>query len=344
MLMREKVAFITGAAGEVGQALIKQLAARREGRILTLDLRPLPPELDALVTHVQGSILDKTLLERLVTEYEMEEIYHLAALLSTRAEFSPNAAHRVNVTGTMTLLELAAEQSEWRKEPVRFMFPSSIAAFGLPDLRTKLDYAHVREWEWNTPRTMYGCNKLYCEMLGQYFSNHYRQLAAEQPVMLDFRSVRFPGLISAFTVPSGGTSDYGPEMLHAAAQGKPYACFVREDVRIPFMAMPDAVKALLDLAAAPRESLRRQVYNVTSFSLSAAEFREYVLRYFPEAQITFQPDVRRQSIVDSWPADLDDSAARRDWGWKPDYDVERAFADYLVPNISKRYQNAAQPA
>ncbi len=344
MLMREKVAFITGAAGEVGQALIKQLAARRKGRILSLDLRPLPPELDALVTHVQGSILDKTLLERLVTEYEMEEIYHLAALLSTRAEFSPNAAHRVNVTGTMTLLELAAEQSEWRKEPVRFMFPSSIAAFGLPDLRTKLDYAHVREWEWNTPRTMYGCNKLYCEMLGQYFSNHYRQLAAEQPVMLDFRSVRFPGLISAFTVPSGGTSDYGPEMLHAAAQGKPYACFVREDVRIPFMAMPDAVKALLDLAAAPRESLRRQVYNVTSFSLSAAEFREYVLRYFPEAQITFQPDVRRQSIVDSWPADLDDSAARRDWGWKPDYDVERAFADYLVPNISKRYQNAAQPA
>ncbi len=337
MLMREKVAFITGAAGEVGQALIQQLAERREGRILTLDLQPLPPELDGLVTHVQGSILDKTLLERLVTEYEIEEIYHLAALLSTRAEFSPNAAHRVNVSGTMTLLELAAEQSEWRKEPVRFMFPSSIAAFGLPDLKTKLDYAHVREWEWNTPRTMYGCNKLYCEMLGQYFSNHYRQLAAEQPVMLDFRSVRFPGLISAFTVPSGGTSDYGPEMLHAAAQGKPYACFVREDVRIPFMAMPDAVKALLDLAAAPRETLRRQVYNVTSFSLSAAEFRDHVLRYFPDAQITFQPDVRRQSIVDSWPADLDDSAARRDWGWQPDYDVERAFADYLVPNISKRY-------
>src|SRR5690606_24139919 len=108
---------------------------------------------------------------------------------------------------------------------------------------------------WNTPTTMYGCNKLYGEMLGSYYSTNYRQLAADRPVMLDFRALRFPGLISAFTVPSGGTSDYGPEMIHAAAQGKPYACFVREDSRIPFMAMPDAVKALLDLAAAPKAAL-----------------------------------------------------------------------------------------
>jgi nucleoside-diphosphate-sugar epimerase len=335
--MREKVVMVTGASGEVGQALVRQLMAEANHRILTLDLNPLPLKHNGVIIEVQGSILDKALLDRLVSEYELEEIYHLAALLSTRAEFSPDAAHRVNVEGTMVLLHMAAQQSEWRGIPVRFLFPSSIAAFGLPDQQTKANYARVREWEWNYPRTMYGCNKLYCEMLGTYFSKHYRQLAADQPVMLDFRAVRFPGLISAHTVPSGGTSDYGPEMLHAAAQDKSYACFVREDVRIPFMAMPDAVKALLYLARAPQNAISRSVYNVTSFSLSACEFRNCVMQHFPNAEISFAPDEKRQRIVDSWPADLDDSTARRDWGWEPDYDIERAFSEYLIPNIRKRY-------
>jgi threonine 3-dehydrogenase len=336
--MRKKVVLITGASGEVGHALLTKLAEVRPGQVLSLDLKPISSSLDGRVIHIQGDILDKALLDRLISEYEIEEMYHLAALLSTRSEFTPDAAHRVNVTGTMNLLELAAQQSEWQGHPVRFIFPSSIAAFGMPDLDTKARYERVREWEWNYPRTMYGCNKLYCELLGTYFSQYYRQLAAEQTMMLDFRSVRFPGLISAFTVPSGGTSDYGPEMLHAAARGVEYSCFVREDVRIPFMAMPDAVKALLQLAQAPRETLTRQVYNVTSFSLSAAEFRDRVLHYFPEAKIAFAPDLKRQAIVDSWPADLDDSAARRDWYWKPEYDTDRAFEEYLVPNIRSRYQ------
>jgi threonine 3-dehydrogenase len=232
---------------------------------------------------------------------------------------------------------MASEQSEWRGQPVKFIFPSSIAAYGMPDLGTKQDYTRVREWEWNYPRTMYGCNKLYCEQLGIYFSDYYRQLAADRPVMLDFRGLRFPGLISAFTVPSGGTSDYGPEMLHAAAQGKPYRCFVRQDVRIPFMAMPDAVNALLGLVAASAESLSRRVYNVTSFSLSAADFFDLVRKSFPDAEVTFEPDLKRQAIVDSWPADLDDSAACRDWGWKPQYPLDRSFNEYLIPNITKRY-------
>lgn len=336
--MRKKGILITGAAGEIGAALIQSLAGQDSNRVITLDVRPLdegaPPE----VTHIQGDIMDHALLSRLVSEYEISTIFHLAALLSTRAEFTPEAAHRVNVEGTLGLLQLASEQSQWRGEPVLFIFPSSIAAYGMPDLETKANFPRVREWEWNYPTTMYGCNKLYCEMLGTYFSRYYRQLAVERPVMLDFRSVRFPGLISAFTVPSGGTSDYGPEMLHAAAKGEPYACFVREDTCIPFMAMPDAVKALLDLAKAPASALTRRVYNVTSFSLSAAEFRDQVLQHFPDAQITFQPDTRRQGIVDSWPADLNDNDARRDWGWQPDYDLKRSFNEYLVPNIRERYR------
>jgi nucleoside-diphosphate-sugar epimerase len=336
--MRKKACLVTGAAGEIGQALIKGLADRTKNQIVSIDLQPLPESLQRFSVHIQGDIMDKALLSRLISEYEFEAIYHLAAMLSTRAEFSPESAHRVNVEGTLVLLQLAAEQSEWRSEPVRFIFPSSIAAYGLPDLETKMNYSRVREWEWNYPRTMYGCNKLYCEQLGTYFSRHYRQLATDRPVMLDFRSVRFPGLISAFTIPSGGTSDYGPEMLHAAAKGVPYACFVREDVRIPFMVMPDAIKSLLLLTETPRESLSRLVYNVTSFSLSAAEFRERVLKAFPNAEITFEPDMKREGIVDSWPADLDDSHACRDLGWRPDFDVDRAFDEYLVPNIRQRYE------
>lgn len=336
--MRKKVIMITGAAGEIGNALIHQLAEQGRLPLLSLDLQPLPAAEAQMTTHIQGDVLDQSLLSRLISEYEIETIYHLAALLSTRAEFTPESAHRVNVEGTLVLLKLASEQSEWRGTPVKFIFPSSIAAYGLPDLETKRVYARVREWEWNYPRTMYGCNKLYCEQLGIYFSRHYRQLAADRPVMLDFRCLRFPGLVSAYTLPSGGTSDYGPEMLHAAAKGVPYGCFVREDVQIPFMAMPDAVTALLQLTEAPRQALSRLVYNVTSFSLSAAEFRDWVLKFFPDAQITFNPDVKRQGIVDSWPADLDDSPARRDWGWQPEYDLERSFSEYLVPNITNRYR------
>ncbi|GAB4470239.1 MAG: NAD-dependent epimerase/dehydratase family protein [Anaerolineales bacterium] len=337
--MRRKVILVTGAAGEIGTALIEQLLKQGNQDILSIDIRPLPESLQAKVIHTVGDICDRALLERLVSEYEIETIFHLAALLSTRAEFTPEAAHRVNVEGTLGLLQIASDQSDWRGKPVLFIFPSSVAIYGLPDLATKTQFPRVREWEWNYPRTMYGSNKLYCEMLGVYYSKYYRQLAVERPVMVDFRSVRFPGLVSAFTVPSGGTSDYGPEMLHAAAQGKPYACFVREDTRIPFMAMPDAIQALLKLAAAPVEKLSRRVYNVTSFSLSAGEFRDWVLKAFPAAKITFEPDLRRQAIVDSWPEDMNDNDARRDWGWKPEYNLERSFMEYLIPNITQRYRS-----
>ena len=238
----------------------------------------------------------------------------------------------------MRLLQLAAEQSEWKSEPVIFIFPSSVAAFGMGSLENKAENPRPQEWEWNKPITMYGCNKLYGETLGIYYSNNYKQLSENEPAMLDFRCVRFPGLISAFTVPSGGTSDYGPEMLHAAAQGKPYASFVREDAAISFMAMPDAVTSLIQLAAAPRENLSHQIYNITAFSLSAEEFAAHVKKHFPDADITYSPDISRQRIIDSWPIDMNDDAARRDWGWKPAYDAEHAFSDYLVPNIRKRYE------
>ena len=197
----------------------------------------------------------------------------------------------------------------------------------------------MREGEWTQPVTMYGCNKLYCEHLGRYYSHHYRQLAADaEKAAVDFRAIRFPGLISAVTVPSGGTSDYAPEMLHAAAQGKPYSCFVREDVRIPFMAMPDAITALLTLQSASGSRLTQTVYNIASFNPSAGEIRAIVGRAFPRSEVNFLPDDKRQAIVDTWPEDVDDSAARRDWNFSPAYDQTRAFEEYLIPTIRQRYR------
>jgi nucleoside-diphosphate-sugar epimerase len=185
---------------------------------------------------------------------------------------------------------------------------------------------------------MYGCNKLYGELLGTYYSGHYKQLSIDQVRgKVDFRALRFPGLISAVTVPSGGTSDYAPEMIHAAAQGKPYACFVRPDTRIPFMAMPDAVDSLLKLAECPREKLSRSVYNLGAFSPSAQEIRDEVVKAFPKAEITFEVDERRQGIVDTWPADVEDGAARKDWGHSPRFGFATAFHDYLIPTIRSRY-------
>ena len=337
--MRKPVVMVTGANGEVGRGLIDYLSDQDDTHILALDIKELDPDLRAKVQDaITGDILDTNLLQYLMSEYEISAIFHLAALLSTRAEFTPEAAHRVNVGGTINLLHLAIEQSRWQGQSVRFLFPSSIAVYGIPDLDVKNGLPPVAEDDYLMPVTMYGCNKLYCEHLGRYYANHYRQLAgAPEPFGVDFRSLRFPGLISAHTIPSGGTSDFVPEMLHSAAQGMDYAAFVRPDARIPFMVMPDAIASLLALAEAPAAALTRRTYNVTSFSLSAEEAGAMVSAAFPGAEITYAADDKRQGIVDSWPAMLDDAKARSDWGWQPAYDRTRAFDAYLIPTLRAHY-------
>ena len=339
--MRRSVVLITGASGEIGHGLIERLAADPSRAIVTLDIAALEPALAKRVhREVSGSILDRNVLERILSEFEVDLVFHLAALLSTRSEFSPVTAHQVNVEGTLNLLEFAQREAESHGRPVGLLYPSSIAAYGLPSLEEKRRAGRVREDQHTQPTSMYGCNKLYCEQLGHYYARHYKQLAAEsQSGRVDFRAVRFPGLISAMTMPSGGTSDYAPEMIHAAAKGEPYACFVRPDTRIPFMAMPDAVEALLALARAPRAALTRTTYNVGAFAPSADEVRAEVLRAFPKAELTFKLDTKRQGIVDSWPEDVDDSAARHDWGFAPKYGFESAFREYLIPEIQKRYRS-----
>jgi threonine 3-dehydrogenase len=286
---------------------------------------------------VQGDLIYKI---KTFYDYDFDIIFHLAASLSSKAEVATEEAHRVNVEGTLQLLMVAAYRAEKYAKPVKFLFPSSIAAYGLGSLDAKRAAGCVREDQYNDPHTMYGCNKLYCEKLGMYYSRYFgqRHLDPEPPVMLDFRALRFPGLISAFTLPSGGTSDYGPEMLHAAAQDQPYSCFVRADTKIPFMAMPDAIRSLLMLTDAPRARLTQMIYNVGAFALTAAEFRDRTVKAFAGARIGFEPNPRRQGIVDSWPEDVDDSLARQDWGWKPALDANAFFDDYFLPRIRDRYR------
>lgn len=335
--MRTPVVLITGAGGEIGHSLVARFAEVGTP-VITLDVSPLDRLLaPKVLREFTGSITDVALLDRMLAQFEVDRVFHLAALLSTRSEFTPVTAHHVNVEGTLNLLEFAQRQGESHGRPVTFVYPSSIAVYGMPSLAVKAAAGQVREDDHVHPTTMYGCNKLYCEELGRYYARHYKQLSVDAIPRVDFRCVRFPGLISANTVPAGGTSDYAPEMIHAAAHRRPYECFVRPDTTIPFMAMPDATTVLLSLASAPRAQLTRTCYNVRAFSRSAGEIRQTVEAAFPAAQISYRIDAKRQGIVDSWPADVDDSAARSDWGFAPAYDFDRAFREYLIPNIRKFY-------
>lgn len=338
--MYPKTYLITGANGEIGHGLIRHLAEVGGAHIIAIDLVPLDPDIKVFCHRtVVGDILDSRLLGSLSTEHNFDTIFHLAALLSTRAERQPPLAHQVNVDGTLQVLEIAITQSRLQGRPVKFIFPSSIAVYGIPDLETKNSIPPVWENQWLQPITMYGINKLYCEHLGRYYATHYRQLDAEPfKGTIDFRVIRFPGIISALTLPTGGTSDFASEMLHASVQGKLYACFVRENTRIPFMAMPDAIEAILKLHSVPSSRLTQRVYNVKAYNPTAREFFIEIQKYFPDAAITFLPDEKRQRIVDSWPADVDDTAARTDWDWKPELDFNQSFETYFVPMLKQRYK------
>lgn len=341
--MARKTYLVTGANGEIGHSLIATIRERfADAEIVTLDIADLDERVKQYKPKaVKGNILDGKLIDQIFAENDIHTVFHLASILSTKAEKNPELAHHINVDGTLNILHGAVEKAQQNDHDVKVIYPSSIAVYGLPSLEEKMKAGSIFENQYLAPITMYGCNKLYAENLGQYFAHHYRLIEGgnERKSKVDFRCVRFPGLVSAITMPTGGTTDYGPEMLHNAAKGLHYDCFVRPDSTLSFMAMPDAIKSLFLLENAPAENLHQSVYNVTSFSLSAEEFREEVVCYFPKADINYAPTPSRQMIVDSWPVDTNDSAAQRDWGWKPDFDCEQAFEEYLVPAIKERYKD-----
>lgn len=323
-MIRKSSILITGAGGEVGSELIHTLSQNENVNIVTLDLHPLESKAaDKVADKITGNILDINLLDQINLEFEIKEIYHLAAILSTRAELSPRIAHDVNVNGTINMLELALKQSKSQNKKIKFFFPSSIAVYGVNDKQQICS-----ESDYLNPMTVYGANKLYAEKLGIYYSQYYDQLS-DNKYFIDFRSLRFPGLISASTIPSGGTSDFIPEMWHSIKNENSYECFVNEKSRLPFLAMPDAIKAINQMMSSKSEKIQSRIYNVTSFNPSASDFFQLMIELYPTAKISYNINEVRQKIVDSWPSNIDDSLAKDEWGWAPDYNLKKTINEYL---------------
>jgi threonine 3-dehydrogenase len=301
---------LTGAAGQVGTDLVPVLLARGH-EVACFDLAKPPPTLAAGVLWTTGDLTVEEEVLDVVRETRPDAVVHLAAVLSATGEKIPHRAWRVNMEGTRHVLEAA------RLFGVRqVLFTSTIAAFGpgLPD--PVPDDVPMR------PTTMYGLTKVAGELLGEWYGHRHG---------LDFRGVRFPGLISAVE-PGGGTSDYVNWMYFDGVRKGSYEAFCRADTRIPLMYMPDALRALVELSEAPREKLGRSIYNIAAMSPRADEIAASVAKRVKGVKITYKPDPRRQAILDSWPRALDDAAARRDWGWRAEYDLE-AMTDDLVAKV-----------
>jgi len=306
--MQAKQILVTGACGQLGSELTAELRdTYGASRVVATDIHDAPETVGEPYEPVD--VTSRAEIEAVVREYDVDAIFHLAVILSADGEEDPQRAYAVNVNGLYNVLEVARNAGV-----TDVVVPSSIAVFGpetpdQPPERTILD-----------PNTMYGISKVLTEQLGQYYHDRYG---------LDVRGVRFPGIISHRTRPSGGTTDYAVDVFYRALKDGAYTYFVRPDTTLPMIYMPDAITALVDLFEADGDDLRHRTrYNVGSLSFSAAELTEEIQRQWRPFDVSYEPD-HRQAIADSWPTSLDDSAAREDWGWSPDYGRREMVADVL---------------
>jgi nucleoside-diphosphate-sugar epimerase len=306
-----KRVLVTGGMGQIGSELVPELR-RIHGKenVVVGDLSRPPQEELTTGPNEQVDVTVKESLERVVEQYDIDTVYHMAAILSAAGEKDPWLAWRVNMDGTYNVLEVARDH-----EMVRVFFPSSIAAFGPESPRINTPQETVMR-----PRTMYGLTKVAGELLCNYYFNKFG---------LDVRGVRYPGIISNKTLPGGGTTDYAVEIFYEAVKHMRYQCFLREDSTLPMMYMPDCIKATIDLMNANLNSLKHHAdFNLAAVSFSPRELAEEIKKHLPKFTITYKPD-HRQAIADSWPKSIDDSAARGEWGWKPNYDLPAMVKDMI---------------
>ena len=304
---------VIGACGQLGLELVAALRQRYAPHcVVAADVRPpKDPEMLADGPFELLDVLDRTRLDKLLRQYRPKQVYHLAALLSATAERNPLFGWELNMDGLLVVLEAAVAHGV-----AQVYWPSSIAVFG-PDTPRQ----HTPQLTIMNPNTVYGISKLAGEQWCEWYHRKHG---------LDVRSLRYPGLIGYKSLPGGGTTDYAVDIYHKAVAGQPYECFLAPDTYLPMMYMPDALKATLDLMHAPAENIKiRSSYNLGAMSFSPAEITASIQHERPDFQVSYQPDAR-QAIADSWPASIDDSAARRDWGWQPEYDLGRMTQDMLA--------------
>jgi len=301
---------VTGACGQIGSELVARLRELYGKRaVIATDVKRPSQFLKGLDGFMYLDVLNKQAISQIVVEHDIKTIFHMAAILSAVGEKNPQLAFRVNINGLENVLEVAVEQGV-----KKVIMPSSIAVFG-PDAPKENT---PNEAPLN-PTTMYGVTKVAGEKLLQYYHIKYG---------LDTRSLRYPGIISSETAPGGGTTDYAVDLYVHAVMGKSYGCYINESTPLPFMYMPDAIKAIVSLAQADGQKLKRQVYNVHALKLTPADIVASIRKYYPEFQVDFRPDFR-QKIAESWPHSLDDSPAREEWDWKPDFGLDEMTRDML---------------
>ncbi len=307
---------VIGACGQIGVELT--LALRKiygSANVIASDLREENPLLHGTGPYVSLDVMNKEMLHVQVIRQNITQIYLLAAILSATGEKNPNLAWHLNMQGLLNVLDIAREE-----KLSKIYWPSSIAVFGPTSPKQQCPQQTIIE-----PTTVYGISKY----AGEFWCNYYFQRFG-----VDVRSLRYPGLISYKSAPGGGTTDYAVEIYHDALEDKSYECFLREDTYLPMMYMPDAIRATIELMEASAERISvRTSYNLSGMSFSPKEIAASIQRHIPEFSISYAPDYR-QSIADSWPQSIDDSVARRDWGWKQEFDLDKMTAD-MLQNLKK---------
>jgi nucleoside-diphosphate-sugar epimerase len=308
-----KKIMVTGAVGQIGSELTMALRKKYGNDNVLATGHKTKPSKSLLESGPFEfiNVSKRETFDDLIKKYKIDTIYHMSAILSAAGEKNPKLCWDVNMNGTYNILEAAVDH-----KLVRVFIPSSIAAFGPETPRINTPNDTILK-----PKTMYGVTKVAGELLCDYYVKRFN---------IDVRGCRYPGIISYETLPGGGTTDYAVAIFFEAVKNKKYKCFLREDTRLPMMYMPDCLKATFDLMEADFSKLKRHAdFNVTAMSFSAGELAAEIKKHLPEFRATYEPDFR-QAIADSWPESIDDSAARQEWGWKPDYDLARMTADMLA--------------